>query len=58
LALAGGEWSVSRPDRFNPGGKSPGDWVGPRTGLDAVVKKKNLTIATAGNLTPVVQLIA
>jgi hypothetical protein len=42
-ALAGGEWSVSRPDRFTPGERAPGihwigGWVDPRAGLDDVEK--------------------
>jgi hypothetical protein len=50
LALDGGEWSVSRPCRFIPRERSPrtywiGGWVGPKVGLDAVEKKKNLTLA-------------
>jgi hypothetical protein len=45
FALGGGEWSASRPGRFTPMEKSPGThwiggWVGPRTVLDAVVKRK------------------
>jgi hypothetical protein len=41
-ALAGGEWSASRPCRFNPG-KEPryhfiGGWVDPRAGLDDMEK--------------------
>jgi hypothetical protein len=48
-ALAGGEWSVSRPGRFNPGERAPdthwiGGWVGPRAGLDDVEKRKFLTL--------------
>jgi hypothetical protein len=44
-ALDGGEWSASRPGRFTPRERAPGihcigDWVGPRTVLDAVVKRK------------------
>jgi hypothetical protein len=44
-ALDGGEWSASRPGRFNPGERalgthSMGGWVGPRAGLDADVKRK------------------
>jgi hypothetical protein len=44
-ALDGGEWSASRPGRFTPMGRAPGThwiggWVGPRAGLDAVVKRK------------------
>jgi hypothetical protein len=48
-ALAGGEWSVSRPGRFTPGERAPGThwvggWVGPRAGLDDVEKRKFLTL--------------
>jgi hypothetical protein len=44
-ALVGGEWSASRPGRFTPREKTSGShwiggWVGPRAGLDAVVKRK------------------
>jgi len=44
-ALDAGEWSASRPGRFTPrervrGTHWIGDWVGPTTGLDAVVKRK------------------
>jgi hypothetical protein len=47
-ALVGGEWSVSRLDRFTPGERAPGthwirDWMGPRTGLDDVEKIKFFT---------------
>jgi hypothetical protein len=43
--LDGGEWSASRPGRFTPRERAPGThwiggWVGPRAGLDAVVKRK------------------
>jgi hypothetical protein len=43
--LDGGECSASRPGRFTSREKLPGTnwiggWVGPRTGLDAVVKRK------------------
>jgi hypothetical protein len=43
--LDGGEWSASRPGRFTPRERAPGTlwiggWVGPRTVLDAAVKKK------------------
>jgi hypothetical protein len=49
LALAGGEWSASRPCRFTPGEKAPGThriggWVDPRAGLDDVVKRKFFTL--------------
>jgi hypothetical protein len=37
LELDGGEWSASRPDRFSPGTQWTGSWVGPGTGLAAVV---------------------
>jgi hypothetical protein len=48
-ALAGGEWSASRPDRFTPGETAPGTlwiggWVDPRAGLDDVEKGKFLTL--------------
>jgi hypothetical protein len=47
-ALDGGEWSASRPGRFTPREKAPdthwiGGWVGPRGGLDAVMKRKILS---------------
>jgi len=39
-----GEWSAIRPDRFTSGERAPGacwigGWVGPRAGLDTVVRK-------------------
>jgi hypothetical protein len=42
-AVAGGEWSASRPCRFTPGERAPGirwtgGWVSPRAGLDDVEK--------------------
>jgi hypothetical protein len=48
-ALAGGEWSASRPGRFTPGETAPGiHWIGgwedPRAGLDDVEKRKFLTL--------------
>jgi hypothetical protein len=48
-ALVGGEWSASRLGRFTPGEKAPvthwiGGWVGPRTGLDDMEKRKFLTV--------------
>jgi hypothetical protein len=41
------EWYASRPDRFAPEVRAPGthwieSWVGPRTGLDDVEKRKFL----------------
>jgi hypothetical protein len=46
-ALAGGEWSASRPGRFTPRERAPGThWIGgslnPRAGLDAAGKGKIL----------------
>jgi hypothetical protein len=48
-ALDGGEWSASRPGRFNHGETAPGtNWIGvsvdPRAGLDDVEKKKFLAL--------------
>jgi hypothetical protein len=45
LALDGGEWSGSRPDCFAPKERARSTYcvgclVGPRVGLDAVVKRK------------------
>jgi hypothetical protein len=44
-----GEWSASRPGRFNPWERAPsthslGGWVSPRAGLDDVEKRKFLTL--------------
>jgi hypothetical protein len=49
LALAGGEWSASRPGRFTPAERVPGthwigSWVDPRASLDDVEKRKFLTV--------------
>jgi hypothetical protein len=43
LALAGGEWSASRPCHFTNGERAPGThgiggWVDPRAGLDDMEK--------------------
>jgi hypothetical protein len=47
-ALTGGEWSASRPGRFNPWERAPGThwigWVDARAGLDDVEKRKLLTL--------------
>jgi hypothetical protein len=43
-ALAGGEWSASRPGRFTPGTHWIGGRVGPRAGLDDEEKRKFLTL--------------
>jgi hypothetical protein len=45
--LVGGEWSASGPGRFTLGEKAAGThwiggWMGPRTGLDDVEKRKFL----------------
>jgi hypothetical protein len=44
-ALDGDEWSASSPGRFTPRERASGThwiggWVGPRAGLDAVVRRK------------------
>jgi hypothetical protein len=48
-AIAGGEWSASRPGRFTPRERAPGihwlgGWVGPKAGLDDAEKRKFLTL--------------
>jgi hypothetical protein len=48
-ALVGGEWSASRPVRFNPGERATGaHWIGsrvdPRAGLNYVEKRQFLTL--------------
>jgi hypothetical protein len=45
ISAPGGEWSASRPGRFIPGERAPGnhwigDWVGPEVDLDAMEKRK------------------
>jgi hypothetical protein len=60
-ALDGCEWSASRPGHFTPGERAPGtywirDWVGTRSGQDAMAKRK--FPALAGNQIPVVQPVA
>jgi hypothetical protein len=47
--LVGGEWPASRPGRFIPGERASGtrwigDWVGPRTGMGDVEKRKFLIL--------------
>jgi hypothetical protein len=59
-ALAGGEWSASRPGRFIPGERVPGihwigGWVDTRTGLDDVEKRKFLTLQDSKSDPSVVQ---
>jgi hypothetical protein len=46
LALAGGEWSASRPGRFIPGESAPsihwiGGWLNPRASLDDVRRENS-----------------
>jgi hypothetical protein len=43
-ALAGDEWSASRPGRFTPGTHWIGGWVDPRAGLDDLETRKFLTL--------------
>jgi hypothetical protein len=43
-ALVGNEWTASRPGRFNPGTHWAGGWVGPRTGLGDVERRKILPL--------------
>jgi hypothetical protein len=48
-ALVRGEWSASCPCRFNPGERAPGThwlggWMGLRSGLHNVKKRKFLTL--------------
>jgi hypothetical protein len=48
-ALAGGEWSASRPGRFTPRERASGThwiegWVDPRAGVDDLEKRKFLTL--------------
>jgi hypothetical protein len=47
--LVEGKWSASRPCRFTPGERALGThwirgWVAPRAGLNAVEKRKFLTL--------------
>jgi hypothetical protein len=39
VALVGGEWSTSRPDRFTPGIHWIGSWVDPKASLDDMGKR-------------------
>jgi len=52
-APEGGEWSASRPGRCSPGTHWTGGCVGPRTGLDAVAKRKIGTVLSATAFRPV-----
>jgi hypothetical protein len=63
-AIDGGEWSASRPGRFTlrervPGTHWIGGCVGPRAGLDAVVKRKIHSLRRESNPgTPIVVIIS
>jgi hypothetical protein len=63
-ALDGGEWSASRSSRFNPKERATGThwiggWMGPRTVLDAVVRRKIPSLRRESNpRTPIVQPVA
>jgi hypothetical protein len=55
--------AASRPEGFTPreralGTHWIGGWVGPRAGLDAVVKRKKSLHSPAGNRISVVQPVA
>jgi len=56
-ALDGGEWSASfwllYPYERAPCTHPIAGWVGPRAGLEVVVKRKHPFIAPVGNQTPV-----
>jgi hypothetical protein len=59
-AVAGGEWSASRPCRFTPREKAPGThwiggWVDPRAGLDNMEKRKFLPYRNSNSDLSVVQ---
>jgi hypothetical protein len=61
-ALDGGDWSASRPGRFNSGETAPcthciGGWVGPRAVLDAMVKKIPNPRRESNPRTPIVQFV-
>jgi hypothetical protein len=64
LDIDGGEWSASRPGRFNPRERAPGThwiegWVGFRDVLDVVVKRKIPSSRWELNpKTPIVQPVA
>jgi hypothetical protein len=63
-ALDGGEWSASHFGRFTPSERAPGShwiggWVGSRTGLDALVKRKIPSPRRESNArTPIVEPVA
>jgi hypothetical protein len=63
VALTRGEWSASRPDRFNPGESAPcthciGGWVNSRFDPDHVEKRKFLTLPGLELRPSVVQPVA
>jgi len=54
LALDGGEWSPSHTSHFIPRERAPGTrwirgWVGPRTSLDMMLKRKILSSCQESN---------
>jgi hypothetical protein len=62
-ALAGGEWSASRPGRFTPRERAHsthwiGGWVDSRAGLDDVEKRKVLLYRYSNSDPSVVQPVA
>jgi hypothetical protein len=50
VALDGGEWSASRPDRGNAGVHCTGGWVGLRAGLNTEARGKILCLCWGSNL--------
>jgi hypothetical protein len=62
LVLDGSEWSASLSECFTPRERAPGThwmggWVGPRAGLDTVVKRKVPSACWDSN-PPIIQPIA
>jgi hypothetical protein len=62
-ALVGGEWSASNPGHFTPGERAPGfhwigGWMGLRTGLDDMEKRKFLTLRHSKSDLSIVQPVA
>jgi hypothetical protein len=49
-ALAGGEWSASRPGCFTPDTHWIGGWVDTTAGLDDVEKRKFLTLTPTSSV--------
>jgi hypothetical protein len=57
-ALEGVEWSASRVGRFIPRTNWIGDWVDPRGDMDAVEKRKFLTLPELELRNSLVQAVA